>query len=63
MSNVVPGFKKGTKEDPGNYRPVSLTSVPGKMMEKVVVRVVKKQLRDNAVIGHSQHGVMRGISC
>ncbi|XP_009955258.1 PREDICTED: bromodomain adjacent to zinc finger domain protein 2B-like [Leptosomus discolor] len=56
LANVVPVFKKGKKEEPGNYRPVSLTSVPGKIMEKFILGVIEKHLRDNAVLGHSQHG-------
>ena len=31
-ANVVHIFKKGKKEEPGNYRPVSLTSIPGKFL-------------------------------
>ncbi|KAJ7422591.1 hypothetical protein BTVI_13531 [Pitangus sulphuratus] len=52
-----------TCDDPGNYRPVSLTSVTGKIMEKIILRVIEKHLKDNAVIGQSQHSFMRGKSC
>jgi len=31
--NITSKFKNGRKEGPGNYRPVSLISVPGKMLE------------------------------
>jgi hypothetical protein len=34
--NITALFKKGDKTEPGNYRPVSLTSVICKTMEKLV---------------------------
>ncbi|KAJ7402905.1 hypothetical protein BTVI_82318 [Pitangus sulphuratus] len=39
LANFVQIFKKAKKDDPGNYRPVSLTSVPGKVMEKIILGV------------------------
>ncbi|KAK4819525.1 hypothetical protein QYF61_006018, partial [Mycteria americana] len=63
LANVTPIFKKGRKEDPGNYRPVSLTSVLGKLMEQVVLSAITQHVEDNQGIKPSQHGFRKGRSC
>ncbi|KFV73825.1 RNA-directed DNA polymerase from mobile element jockey, partial [Struthio camelus australis] len=49
-ANVTPVFKKGKKEEPGNYSPVSLTSLPGKVMEQLLLEVLTKHVEDKKVI-------------
>ncbi|KGL88008.1 RNA-directed DNA polymerase from mobile element jockey, partial [Charadrius vociferus] len=49
-ADITPIFKKGKKEDPGNYRLVSLTSVPGKVMEQLILDVISKHVEEQEVI-------------
>ncbi|GAB0202578.1 mitochondrial enolase superfamily member 1 [Grus japonensis] len=62
-ASVTLAFKKGKKEDPGNYRPVSLTSIPGKVMEQLILGVINKHVEEEKVIGRGRHGFTRRKSC
>ena len=37
---VTPIYKKGCEEDPGNCRTVSLTLVPGNLVEQIILREI-----------------------
>ncbi|KFP31038.1 RNA-directed DNA polymerase from mobile element jockey, partial [Colius striatus] len=49
-ANVTLVFKKDRKDDSGNYRPVSLTSIPGKVMEQLIVDDISKLMKEQMVI-------------
>jgi len=59
-ASVTLVFRKGRKDDPGNYRLVSLTFIPGKVMEQLIQEVIIKQVEEKKVIGSSQHGFTKG---
>lgn len=59
-ANIAYSFKK---EHPRNERPVSLTSVPGKILEQAFKEPSVKHLEENQVIRNSHHGFTKSQSC
>ena len=55
-------YKKGDKSQAGNYRPVSLTSVVCKVMEKLVRDHIMKHMTNNDLFTEKQYGFMAGRS-
>ena len=62
-ANVTPIFKKGDRNDPANYRPVSLTSQVCKVLETVVRDNILNHLKENDLMSDKQHGFREGRSC
>ena len=61
MAHVVPVHKKGSKANVQNYRPISLTSLVMKSMEKIIRDEL--MFRCNAFLDDRQHGFLPGKSC
>ena len=50
LANVKPIFKKGKKNSPGNYRPVSLTSIVCKVFERFIRDALCEHLVNNDLL-------------
>ena len=62
-ANVAPIFKTGPKYIPGNYRPVSLTSIVCKLLEGMIRDYIQDFSNKNDIISSNQHGFMKNRSC
>ena len=62
-ANVVTIFKKGSMSEAANYRPLSLTSVPGKLLEHIIYRSIMIHLNSFDILLDAQHGFRPERSC
>ena len=62
-ANVTPIYKSGTKEDPGNYRPISISPVCSNIMQKILKKRIMHHLKVNNLLSKDQFGFVNGKSC
>ena len=62
-ATVTPIFKKGSRRDTGNCRPISLTSVPGKITESLIRDAVLENLLGNRLLTDAHYGFLPKKSC
>jgi hypothetical protein len=55
-ANVIPIFKKGEADTPSNYRPISLLSCLGKVLERIIYKHIYNYLQFNELIFKNQSG-------
>ena len=60
---LVPIFKKGSKSDASNYRPISLTSVLCKLCEHILHSTIITHLANHKILSDAQHGFRKRRSC
>jgi len=63
LANIVPVFKKGSKSTPGNYRPISLTSVCCKMFEHILTSNIATHMESKNYFSIDQFGFRKSRSC
>jgi len=59
---ITPIYKKGIATDMSNYRPISLTCVASKLMERIIAMKVYNHLYEHNLLCNTQHGFLRNRS-
>jgi len=59
-ANICAVHKKGNKSDLSNYRPISLTSIPCKIIEGFIREHIMKHFTDNNLFNKNQYGFLKG---
>ena len=63
LANITALYKGGARENPSNYRPVSLTSVLCKVLEKIIRECITGHINVEELLNSNQHGFTAGRSC
>ena len=63
IANVTTLFESGDRQLPENYRPISLTSVVYKLMERIIRNEIVSHMESNNLFVEEQHGFIAGKSC
>ncbi len=61
--HVTALHKKGSKSNPENYRPISLTAVCCKIMESLIRDNIVTYMLENRLFADQQHGLVPNRSC
>lgn len=61
LARVVPVYKRKSKSDPKNYRPISLLPIMSKVMEAIVNRQLMNFLERHSILSSNQFGFRRNI--
>jgi len=59
-SYINPIYKKGSRFDPANYRPIAITSIFCRIMERIIHKQISSYLFANSLLYPSQHGFQSG---
>ena len=62
-ATITPIFKKGSRKDPSNYRPISLTSICCKILESLIRHSLTAFLEEQSFLSKKKHAFIRGRSC
>ena len=62
VATVTPIPKGGDLHNVGNWRPISILPLPGKILEKICTSFLLNELTDNEIISEFQFGFCRGLS-